>query len=238
MLIFLYLVILMGNISIEICKKEFLARFGSKASFIPLIITFAIPIIVFIPQMFIMFKSPEKESKLVAWMFFLILPVMVTNIIGISAFINEIRWKTIKTLLIAPIDMSQLFIGKSLASIMTGIIADFFISLFLIGNGISLNFTNALLFFILSPLTIIFSTFILIIGTSKYPKVAENGGGIYFSIIALIIVFSLLLILQTVLNTAQEVIDILFILIIGLLSLITYFYAKKLFNTETLATSW
>ena len=228
----------MVNISIEICKKELLTRFGSKASAIPLFFTFIIPILVFLPQMYNLFKSSEKESHLIAMMFFLILPIMVTNIIGISAFINEIRWKTIKTLLITPIDMGELFIGKSLACIVTGTIADLCISLYLINSGINLNFSNMILFFVLGPFTIIFTTFILIIGTSKYPKIAENGGGIYFSIIALMIVFLLLFSLQIFLNTAQEFIDILFIIITGLLSLLAYFYAKKIFSTEILVTSW
>lgn len=228
----------MVRIPIEICKKEFLTRFGTKASIIPLVFTLAIPVIAFLPQIFTLFTSSENDSHLVAMLFFLIIPVMVTNIFGISAFINEIRWKTIKTLLIAPIDMGQLYIGKSLACILAGVVTDFLLTIFLVSGGVELTLSNIMLFLILGPLTITFTTFILIIGSSKYPKLAENGGGIYFSIFSLIVVFLLLILLQFLVNNRQELVDSLFILIIGTLSLIAYFYAKKMFNTENLATSW
>lgn len=228
----------MSLIIIEICKKELAIRFGSKASNIYLLLTLAIPMAVFLPQTTQVFLSPSTEYSDIKLVFFLIIPIMISNLIGISTFINEIRWKTIKTLLIAPIDMNEIFLGKSLACILAGIVTDLLLAGFLVINGISINISILMLFFVIGPLIVILSTFLLIIITIKYPNLAENGGSLYFSMGGLMLVFLLLFIIKFLLNVPQFTIDIIYSLIIGILAFSTFYYAKNIFNKDQLALSW
>lgn len=228
----------MTAIIIEICKKELMIRFGSKASNIYLLFTLAIPIAVFLPQTTQMFLSQTDEYSVIKLVFFLIIPIMTANLIGISTFINEIRWKTIKTLLVAPIDMNEIFLGKSLACILSGIVADLVLASFLVINGINITFSILMLFFVIGPLIVILSTFMLIIVTLKYPNLAENGGSLYFSMGGLMLVFLLLFLVKIIIDTPQFTIDIIYSLIIGALAISTFSYAKKIFNKDQLALSW
>ncbi|OLS24176.1 MAG: hypothetical protein HeimC3_20750 [Candidatus Heimdallarchaeota archaeon LC_3] len=228
----------MTKIIIEICKKELKTRLGSKATLFPLTITFAIPLIIFLPRIYELFSSQNEEAKYFSLIFFLIIPVMIANTIGINSFINEIRWKTIKTLLIAPIEIEQIFLGKSLACIASGIIVNILLALSILITGIEITFSILILFFILGPLIVIYATFLLIIGTLKFPKIAESGGGIYFPIGGLLIVFLLFFFLQVLFNGNQLLIDFFSVFFISILSFLTYFSAKKLFNKENLVLSW
>jgi ABC-type transport system involved in multi-copper enzyme maturation permease subunit len=226
------------EIQFEICKKELQTRLGSKSMLFPLVLTFAIPIFVFLPQIYQMFSSPKEETKFISLIFFLIIPVMITNTIGINTFINEIRWKTIKTLLVAPIDVGEIFLGKCLACVVVGVVTDLLLSFSLLIWGIEINFSIFVLFFCLGPLIVVYTTFLLVIGTLKFPKIAETGAGVYFSIGGLLFIFFLLFLLYLVLNESQFYFDILSIFVMSILSFITYFSAKKLFNKEKLVLSW
>ena len=228
----------MSVIIFEICKKELLVRFGSKSSIFQLLFALAIPLAVFLPQTTQIFLSNSNEFYEVQMIFFLIIPIMASNLIGISTFINEIRWKTIKTILVAPIDINDIFIGKSLACIMSGIVTDLLISFYLFLNGININLSILMLFFVIGPLIIILSTFLLIIVTLKFPNLAENGGSLYLSIGGLMIIFFILILVKVIINSPQFVIDIINSFIIGIMVLLTFNYAKKIFNKEQLALSW
>ena len=228
----------MSTIVFEICKKELLVRFGSKSSNVYLLFTLAIPIAIFLPQTAQMFTTNSKEFPEIKIIFFLIIPIMVSNLIGISTFINEIRWKTIKTLLVAPIEMNDIFIGKSLACIMLGIVTDLLLSFYLVLIGININVSILMLFFIIEPLIVVLSTFLLIIVTLKYPGLAENGGSLYFSMGGLMVVFLILFTIKIIINAPQFIIDIIYSIIIGILVFLTFYYAKKNFNKEQITLSW
>ena len=230
--------ITLSNIIIEICKKELKTRLGSKATIIPLIFTFILPVIVFLPKIYLLFSAQKSEPNYFSFIMFLIIPVMMTNIIGIHSFINEIRWKTFKTLLVAPIDIEEILIGKSLACILVGIIADLLLSLILLITGININLSILLLFFCLGPLVVIYATFLLVLGTLKFPKIAELGGGLYFSISGHVIAFLAIFLINIVFSGFQLLIDFLSIIMVSIFSLITYFSSKKMFNKEYLALSW
>ncbi|MFX0085584.1 MAG: ABC transporter permease subunit, partial [Candidatus Hodarchaeota archaeon] len=118
----------MVNIILEICKKELKTRFGSKRVLLPLLIPIGIPILVFIPEIQEVMSQTEPESELVSFLLFLLIPVMVTTLVGITAFINEIRWKTIKSILVAPVSEGEILLGKSLACIVVGLLVEVLIS--------------------------------------------------------------------------------------------------------------
>ncbi|MFX0064739.1 MAG: ABC transporter permease subunit [Candidatus Hermodarchaeota archaeon] len=118
----------MVNVIVEICKKELKTRFGSKRVILPMVPSIGIPILAFVPQLLVYISQAEPESVYLTFLMFLIIPVMITTLVGINTFINEIRWKTIKSLLAAPVSEEEIFIGKSLACIITGLLAEVFLS--------------------------------------------------------------------------------------------------------------
>ena len=97
----------MDNVIIKICNKELKTRFGSQRDLFSMIIPIGFPIAVFIPQIHQSMSLSGSENELLRFMLFLIIPIMITTLIGTSTFINEIRWKTIKSLLVAPISESD-----------------------------------------------------------------------------------------------------------------------------------
>ncbi|WP_054950924.1 ABC transporter permease subunit [Numidum massiliense] len=48
--------------------------------------------------------------------FFLLIPVMVASVIGANSFVGEKERKTLESLLLAPIDIKELFVGKLLSA--------------------------------------------------------------------------------------------------------------------------
>ncbi|MHA2202510.1 MAG: hypothetical protein ACW991_02365, partial [Candidatus Hodarchaeales archaeon] len=181
----------MTNLAAAICKKELKIRFGSKRVFIPMLFSVGLPMLVFIPRLLEAFSFNTPENEYLRFMFFLILPVMVTTLVGINTFINEIRWKTIKPLLVTPISEGEILLGKSMACIGVGLVTEAFLSGLILFSLNSVDESTILLFIAIGPLSVIFTTLVFIIGTSRFPAIAEGGGAILMPMGGLIIIFSL-----------------------------------------------
>lgn len=227
----------MINIATAICKKELKIRFGSKRVLFPILFSIGLMMMAFIPRIQEAFSQTEPESEYLQFMFFLILPVMVTALVGINSFINEIRWKTIKPLLVAPISEKEIFLGKSMACIVAGLVTEAFLSGLILFSLNSVTVPIILLLIAIGPLSVIFTTFFFIIGTSKFPAIAEGGGAILMPMGGLVIVFgiffSLLGFLHMSLILAYTISTVILAILVG----VTYFLAKRWFNREVLVLS-
>ncbi|MFX0095994.1 MAG: hypothetical protein ACFFBD_29920 [Candidatus Hodarchaeota archaeon] len=217
----------MANVVTEICKKELRSRFGSKSVFLSMLLTTGIPMLVFIPQLLEAMSQAEPGSEYLSFLLFLVIPVMATTLVGINTFINEIRWKTIKFLLVAPVSEEEIFIGKSLACIIVGLLVDVILSLIVLLSLDRLDISVILLLFVIGPLSVIFTTFIFIIGTSRFPIIAEGVGAIIRPMGGLLFVFLNYLFLKEFLKVSPSLINVVLALIIASLTCLTYFIAKK-----------
>ncbi|MHA2293652.1 MAG: hypothetical protein ACXACK_15940 [Candidatus Hodarchaeales archaeon] len=227
----------MVNIVTEICKKELKIRFGSKKAFLPIIFSLGLPILVFIPRLQDTISHVEPGSEYLSLMFFLIIPVMITTLVGINTFVNEIRWKTIKSLLVAPVSEEEILFGKSLACIIPGLLVVGSLSSFFIITLENLKMSLLILFFVLGPLSVIFTTLIFIIGTSRFPSIAEGGGAILMPIGGLLIIFLIFIFIKELLNIPLMITYLILALIIAILTCGTFFLAKKCFNRDILVLS-
>jgi len=227
----------MIEIAATICKKELKIRFGSKRVLLPMLFSLGIPMLVFIPRLLDTFSQTEYESEFLRFLLFLIIPVMVTTLVGINTFINEIRWKTIKLLLVAPISENEIFLGKSMACIVTGLITQTLLSGIILFTRNSVELSTILLLFTIGPLSVIFTTFIFIIGTSRFPSIAEGGGSILMPMGGLLIIFSIFFLLMGYFHMNMIFVYTILALVLTFFVYVTYFLAKRWFNREILVLS-
>jgi len=227
----------MIEIAATICKKELKIRFGSKRVLLPMLFSLGIPMLVFIPRLLDTFSQTEYESEFLRFLLFLIIPVMVTTLVGINTFINEIRWKTIKLLLVAPISENEIFLGKSMACIVTGLITQTLLSGIILFTRNSIELSTILLLFTIGPLSVIFTTFIFIIGTSRFPSIAEGGGSILMPMGGLLIIFSIFFLLMGYFHMNMIFVYTILALVLTFFVYVTYFLAKRWFNREILVLS-
>lgn len=227
----------MVNVVTEICKKELKTRFGSKSVVLPMLLVIGIPILVFIPQLLETMIQAEPGSEYVSLMFFLLIPVMITTLVGINTFTNEIRWKTIKSILVAPVSEGEIFIGKSMACIIIGLLVEAFLSVIVLISIDDLDVSILMLLFLIGPLSVIFTTFIFIIGTSRFPAIAENGGAVLMPMSGLLIIFLIFFFLKEFLGINPTLHGVMLSLIITILTCGAYYLAKKWFNRESLVLS-
>ena len=218
----------------EICKKELKTRFGSKRVLLPMLIPIGMPILIFIPRLLEVMSQTDLESEFLRFLLFLILPVMTTTLVGITTFINEIRWKTFKSLLVAPISEGEIFIGKSLACIITGLMTEVVLSTIIIFSLNLVDISVVLLLFVIGPLTVIFTTFIFVTGTSRFPTIAEGGGAILMPTSGLLLIFLIFLILRAFFQISSMLSYVTLALVIVILICITYLLGIRWFNRETL----
>lgn len=159
---------------------------------------------------------------------------MVTTLVGITSFINEIRWKTIKPLLVAPISEGEILIGKSLVCMIPKLIAEILVSGIIILSVQTLDLSILLLLFVVGPLSVIFTNFIFTIGVSKFPAIADAGGSILMPMGSISLVFLLFLGLKVFFQLSTITAYIFLALILSLLIPLAFVVAKNLFNRENL----
>ncbi len=227
----------MVEVEIEICKKELRTRFGSKSVVLPMLLAIGIPILVFVPQLLEVMNQSEPRTEYISLMFFLVIPVMITTLVGIHTFINEIRWKTIKSILVAPISEGEIFLGKSMACIIVGLLVEAFLSVIVLIFVDDVAVSILLLIFLIGPLSVIFTTFIFILGTLRFPAIAENGGAVLMPMGGLFIVFLISIFLKEFLGISSMLHGILLSFIITILTGGAYYISKKWFNRERLVLS-
>ncbi len=227
----------MIDVAAAICKKELKIRFGSKRVLLPMLFSIGIPMLVFIPRLLETFSQTEPGSEFIRFMFFLIIPAMVTTLVGINSFINEVRWKTINHLLVAPISENEIFLGKSMACIIAGLATEAFLSGLVLLSLNSVDLSIILLLFAIGPLSVILTTFIFIIGTSRFPAIAEGGGAILMPMGGLSVIFMIFFLLIEILKMSIIFVYVILALTITILVCVTYFGAKKWFNGEKLVLS-
>ena len=227
----------MVNITLEICKKELKTRFGSRKVLLPLLISMGIPILVFIPELQELMSQTDPESEFTRFLLFLIIPIMATTLIGITSFINEIRWKTIKPLLAAPVTEGEIILGKSLACIITGLSVELVLSGFIILSVKTINISIIMLLSVIGPLSVVFTTFVFIVGLIKFPTIADGGGAILLPMSGCLIIFLILIILKGFIPENPLLIYIILASMIVLLIGLIFSLTKKWFNRETLVLS-
>jgi ABC-type transport system involved in multi-copper enzyme maturation permease subunit len=227
----------MVNVVTDIGKKELRTRFGSKSVVLPILLAMGLPLLVFIPQLLKTMNQAEPGSEYISLMFFLVFPVMITTLVGIHTFINEIRWKTIKSILVAPISEGEIFLGKSMACIVVGLLVEAFLSMIVLIFVDDVTISILLLIFLIGPLSVIFTTFIFILGTLRFPAIAENGGAVLMPIGGLLIIFLISIFLKEFLVIDPTLHGVMLSLIITIFTGGAYYISKKWFNRERLVLS-
>ncbi|MFX1533871.1 MAG: hypothetical protein ACFFDI_06515, partial [Promethearchaeota archaeon] len=137
-------------------------------------------------------------------------------------------------LLVAPISEEEIFIGKSLACIITGLLAEALLSGIILIYLQNIDISTVMLLIAVGPLSVIFTTFIIIIGTSRFPSIADGGGVVFIPMGGLVIIFMIFFLLKEFLKINLALVYVILALIIAILTCGAYFIAKRWFNRETL----
>ena len=179
----------------------------------------------------------DPESEFTRFLLFLIIPIMATTLIGITSFINEIRWKTIKPLLAAPVTEEEIILGKSLACIITGLSVELGLAGIIFLTIKPINSSVLMLLGVVGPLSVIFTTFVFIIGLIKLPTIADGGGAILLPMSGFLIIFLIFIVLKGIIQEDSVLIYTILILMLLLLIGLIFSLTKKWFNRETLVLS-
>ena len=229
----------MNSVIAEIGKKELKTTFRSKSIIIPLLMGIGIPLFA---GLFVTLQLAAEGSELIyaPLLFLQVLPaVIITALVGLNAFSNEINWRTIKSLLVAPVSEKEIFIGKSLACIVTGLVVEACLAvIILILLPIAVDIPILVILLAIGPLLVMFATFMIIAVTSRFPSSAAAGVGAaaFIPMIAILAVFFLCFFLQMLLQMNPIAMQVMIALIVATLTFVTYFIATKWFNRERLVT--
>ena len=227
----------MNSVIAEIGKKELKTTFRSKSIIIPLLMGVGIPLFVGI-LVTLRLATEGLELIYTSLLFLQVLPaVIITTLVGLNAFSNEIYWRTIKSLLVAPVSEKEIFIGKSLACIVPGLVVEACLAvIILVLLPIAVDIPILIILLAIGPLLVMFATFMIIAATSRFPSSAATGVGAasFIPMMAIVAVFFLCFFLQTLLQMNPIALQVMIALITAALTFMTYFIATKWFNRERL----
>ena len=154
--------------------------------------------------------------------------------IGMHAFTNEVRWRTIKPLLASPVSIGEIFIGKSLTCIITGLLVDGFLALVLLISLPVVNVPIVIILLVQGPLLVIYATFLIMAVTARFPSAVEGGIVVYLPMGGIMGVLLVSFILQMVFPASPILNNVLITLVIAMLSLLTFFTSTRWFSRERL----
>lgn len=224
----------MNSVIIEIGKKELKTTFKSKAIILPLLMAIGIPLFAIISTLPAIAQG-GTEGVYAILLMLLLIPTVITSLVGMNAFLNEIKWRTIKSLLVAPVSEKEIFIGKSLACIIAGLIVEVcLVVIVFIFLPIAVDIPILIILLLIGPLLVMFATFLIIAATSKFPSSAEGGAAGFIPFGGIIGIFMLCFFLQRLLRIGPTLTNIMIALVIAVFTILTYFIATKWFNRERL----
>ena len=226
----------MNSVVMEIGKKELKTTFKNKAIIVLLLLAVGIPIFSLVPQLSKAVAEGEIASVYLLLFMLLLIPTVMASMVGMNAFLNEIKWRTIKSLLVAPVSEKEIFMGKSLASITTGLIVEIcLVVLILVFFPIVVDIPILIILLVIGPLLVLFATFLIIAATSRFPSSAEGGAANFIPVGGVLAVFFLGFFLLSLLKIDDPTLtNIIIALIVAGITFVTYIIATKWFNRERL----
>ena len=227
----------MNNVIVEIGKKELKTTFKSKSVVLPMLFAIGIPLFALIPQLPKAAAEGGLEGVYLILFMLLLIPTVITSLVGMNAFLNEIKWRTIKSLLVAPVSEKEIFVGKSLACIIAGLIVEACLAVVILAFlPIPVDVPILITLLGIGPLLIMFATFLIISATSRFPSSAEGGAAAFIPVGGIMGIFLLCFFLQRMLQMGPILTNIMIALVIAVFTFLTYFIATKWFNRERLVT--
>jgi len=228
----------MNNVIVEIGKKELKTTFKSKSVILPMLLAIGIPLFALIPQLPKAAAEGGLEGVYLIIFMLLLIPTVITSLVGMNAFLNEIKWRTIKSLLVAPVSKKEIFVGKSLACIIAGLIVEACLTVVILAFlPIPVDVPILITLLVIGPLLIMFATFLIISATSRFPSSAEGGAAAFIPVGGIMTVFLLCFFLQRLLKIGPTLTNIMIALILAVLTFVTYIIATKWFNRERLVAA-
>lgn len=226
----------MNNVIVEIGKKELKTTFKSKSVILAMLLAIGIPLFAIVPSLLEAAAGGSEDVYLFILMLLLI-PTMITSLVGENAFLNEIKWRTIKSLLVAPVSEKEIFVGKSLACIIVGLIVEACLAVVILAFlPIPVDVPILITLLAIGPLLIMFATFLIISATSKFPSSAEGGAAAFIPVGGILGIFLLCSFLQRMLRMGPILTNIMIALIVAIFTFVIYVIATKWFNREGLVT--
>lgn len=228
----------MNNVIVEIGKKELKTTFKSKSVILPLLMAIGIPLFALIPQLPKAAAGGGLEGVYLILFMLLLIPTVITSLVGMNAFLNEIKWKTIKFLLVAPVSEKEIFVGKSLACIISGLIVEACLAVVILAFlPIPIDVPILITLLVIGPLLVMFATFLIISATSRFPSSAEGGAAAFIPVGGIMAVFLLCFFLQRLFKIGPTLTNIMIALILAVLAFVTYIIATKWFDRERLVAA-
>ena len=226
----------MNEVLMEIAKKELKVTFKSKSAILSMLLAIGIPIFVLVPLL----PAAEKGfgGSYLILLLLLLVPIGITSPVGMNAFPNEIRWRTIKSLLAAPVSEKEIFVGKSLACIVAGLVAEACLAAVILAFlPIPVDVPVLITLLVIGPLLFMFATFLIVLTTSKFPSSAEGGAAGFIPVGGIMGIFFLCFFLQMVLQMDPALTSIMIASVVAALTFLVYFVATKWFDRERLVTA-
>jgi len=156
----------MSKVIMEIGKKELKTAFKSKSIILHLLMAIGIPLLGIVPQLPKAVGEGGLEAVYLTVFMFLLIATVITSLVGMNAFLNEIKWRTIKSLLVAPVSEKEIFVGKSLACIMAGLIVEACLAVVILAFlPIPIDVPILIRLLVIGPLLIMFAIFLIISAT-------------------------------------------------------------------------
>ena len=225
----------MNEALLEIVKKELKVTFKSKSSILSMLFAIGIPFFAFAPLLAAAEKGSMPTSMVLLML--LLIPTEFAFSVGMNAFPNEIRWRTIKFLLVAPVSEREILVGKSLACVVAGLVVEGCVVAVLAFLPVPLDASVLITLLVIGPLLIAFSTFLIVLTTTRFPSSTEGGAAAFIPVGGLMGIFFLCFFLQMALRTDPTLTSLAMASVMAVLTFSVYSLAAKWFDRERLVTA-
>jgi len=152
----------------------------------------AMPLFATIPQLPKAVAEGALEAVYLTVFMFLLIPTVITSLVGMNAFLNKIKCRTIKSLLVATVCEKEISVGKSLACIIARFIVEACLAVVILAFlPISIDVPILIRLLVIWPLLIMLAIFLIISATSRFPSSAEGGAVAFIPVGGIMAVFLL-----------------------------------------------
>jgi len=188
-----------------------------------------------IPQITSIIQGGDKLELYSVLFLSQLIPVIIVYQVGTNVFLNEIRWKTIKSLLATPISDLDILLGKGFASITAGLCGEAILDLlFLFVLRIETDACVYLILFGIGPLLVVYSTLLIVAASAKFPVSESYGKSSIITLGGIMLVFLLGTLLQGIAHFNAFLSLLIVFLIVASMTLGTLILSLRFFNRENL----
>jgi ABC-2 type transport system permease protein len=189
------------------------------------------------PQLRMVMNGGDKADLYATLIISHLFPIIITYQVGTNIFLNEIRWKTIKSLLVTPVSDIEILLGKSLACIFTGITCEALLALLVLRvTTIPLDSSAYVILLGIGPSTVLYATFLIVAASAKFPVSESYGKSSFITMGGVMTLLGGMILSQEIYGSIGIIFHVIMLIIVASLALFTLITSVKLFNRERLVS--